>query len=500
MSTTTRDDASLHAWDEAGALSIVVQGALFQGNLVETAIHCRHWRELFPHAEIILSVSITDVVTGEMQDGVFTDLRLVPRHQFDGYLATALAVIRESCDKVGLAHGALPLPPIKSDTPKANNMNLQIAAAQHGLALATGRHVLRIRSDMLFMDRSFLQQYQDGCRLPRGPAASLQGRVMISWLFTLNPFTVERMPLHFSDWFHFGLTSDVRRIWQVPPMTLRDAVHYRTRHHRDGSNNHERLFNVRIAVEQHLMYHCFKQDFPRLTLDYHNDHTSIEQSIDILIDNFVVCDLQRAHCVFEKYANEFLDESKRTHCITADAWAMLAKSRDRNFRAILMPHGADAAASGALVPGASRFFNVSSLKTRGAALVNGELVGEGVDGLLFYGPYARLPSGSYTATVNTSAVEGSGNLTLRVTVNGGKTVLARRKFAVTPDAAPSFRIPFHVAAPDVSDLEVVCNVRGLKRIVVSGLTISRQDGAVSPRTRVFRLGFRLRRMKPVPLP
>ena len=216
-------------FDRPGALSIVVQGPLFQGNMVETANHVHHWRETFPHAEIILSLSVTDVVAGDVQGGVLVAPHLVRGHEHDGHLQVALRTITECCDVVALSAGALPLPPIKSDSPKLNNANLQIAAAQHGLALARGEFVLRIRSDLLFLDRGFLAQYERNQALPRGKAAVFGQRVLMSWLYTLNPFTIERMPLHFSDWFHFGRTEDVRQIWDVPPITLRDSMHYRVR-------------------------------------------------------------------------------------------------------------------------------------------------------------------------------------------------------------------------------------------------------------------------------
>ena len=73
MDGQSRDPSPLIDPDRPGALSVVIQGPLFQGNMVETANNCRHWREVFPAAQIILSVSVTDVVAGELQGGVLTN-------------------------------------------------------------------------------------------------------------------------------------------------------------------------------------------------------------------------------------------------------------------------------------------------------------------------------------------------------------------------------------------------------------------------------------------
>jgi len=451
-------------FDRPGALSIVVQGPLFQGNLVETANHCRHWRELFPGAQIILSVSVTDIVVGAVEGEVFAGMHLVPRHHHDGHLHAAVQGITASCDLVVLARCALPLPPIKSDSPKLNNTNMLIAAAQGGLALANGTYVLRIRSDMVFLDRGFLDQWAAGQAMPRQDAAVFGQRVLISWLYTLNPFTVERMALHFSDWFHFGRTEDVRQVWDVPEITLQDAMHYRAHPHAPGSNAAERLFNIRRAVEQHILYHCFKRHLPGLVLDHHTDRTSEQLALDILVDNFVLCDLVAARCVFEKYAGEFLNPDKRTHCLTPEDWYSLARHRGASYAALLS-HGTD---SGWDQP---RTIPAAALRPKESRLLNGEIVGTGQDGVLFFGPYVTVPPGQYVAMLDITTLDGEGTLTLSVTAEAGKRFIGNARVKVGSGAPPHAEVAFDVVGVPASGLEVVCDAVGLREIAVSGLTV-----------------------------
>ncbi len=179
---------------------------------------------------------------------------------------------------------------------------------------------------MVFVDRSFLHVYDANQGLPRGATTCLQQRVMISDLFTLNPFTLERMPLHFSDWFHFGLLADIRTLWDVPPISYRDSIHYRVNPHDPNSNDLERLFYTRLAVEQHLAYAAFKPRLPALTVDYHNDPTSAELACRILVDNFVVCDVAATKLFFEKYDHAKQDLEMPVKCITFADWAALARA------------------------------------------------------------------------------------------------------------------------------------------------------------------------------
>lgn len=463
-------------WNQSGVLSIVVQGALFQTNLVETANHCRHWREMFPVAELILVVSVTDVVSlpesGSPTVGV---LSLIAKHRHDGQLKFALDTILASCNKVAFAPPALPLPPIKSDSPKLNNINFQIEAARHGLTLVTGCYVLRIRADMVFMSRGFLDQYAAGEAVFKGTAVVFRQRVMISWLFTLNPYTNERMPLHFSDWFHFGLTTDVCRLWQAPPVTLQDSVYYRTHRHAAGSNAAERLFNTRLAVEQHIIYACFKPHFPELQLDYHNDQSCTELALNILIDNFTVCDIEHAGCIMDKYASEFTDTAKLTHCITRDDWFAMAAARDVDHRITLMPkimafHDLGLAQSQQSLP---RTYGVHHLRTTDARVLNQEIVAVSREGKLFWGPYTGLPQGAYRATVHVTSLEGSGGIILRVSMAFGQVRLAEKCIDAQGNET-ELTVDFDAPNHGARDVEIVCEFDQLRQFAVSGVTFAKR--------------------------
>ena len=324
--------AWLARFDEARHLSIVVQGSLYDWNFAESATHCAHWRSLFPQAEIILAIANTDMLegsTGERKD--LTEPKLVSVHVNNGLFQTALARLRRSCDKIVLSEGALPLPPIKFDA-KTNNVNLQIVAAQAGTERASGEYILRVRSDLVFLTRDFLSSYVENYDLPRRSRCAFRQRVMISPYFTLNPFTMERLPFHYSDWFHFGLSVDVRAIWDVPEMSFADSAHYSVYDHDKSSNHLERRFRVRIAVEQFINFHSLSRKLPGLTLGHHNDDSSSEESMHILLNDFIVGDLSTMKVYFEKYGRRFKEPNLETLCVTYQQWKELNQTRPSEFR------------------------------------------------------------------------------------------------------------------------------------------------------------------------
>lgn len=309
--------------DVPGDLSIVVQGSLYDWNLVQTAAHCEHWRRLFPAAEIVLAVATTDILLGSTgKRHVVDDPQLVPDLRHNGLFQAALRRLTNACDRLVLSEGAMPLPPIKFDT-KVNNVNLMIVAAKAGLANVGGRYTLRVRSDMIFLDRSVIGFYLAHRDLPRRMPRAFRQRVMISPYFTLNPYAMERLPFHFSDWFNLGLTEDVRALWSIEEMPLADGSYHAARPHSAAANRLERKFRVRVAVEQHIAFGFLRAHYPECHLEVLTDRRSAQRSVEILLDEFLICDHGAVPTILDKYARTFSDPNMQLLCITYPLWRRL---------------------------------------------------------------------------------------------------------------------------------------------------------------------------------
>ncbi|WP_438381070.1 WavE lipopolysaccharide synthesis family protein [Asaia sp. BMEF1] len=472
---------------------------------------------MFPNSEIILAISVTDIIAGSLVDGILQDISLVPKHRHDGYLWNAFSILEKVCDAITLGEPALPLPPIKRDSPASNNINFQIAAAKAGLALVKSEYVLRIRSDLIFLEPIFLYEYAAGCTLPRGKASVFEERVMISWLYTLNPYSLERLPLHFSDWFHLGLTRDVIKIWNVMPITLSDAMYYNNHTYLAGTNGPERQFLTKRAVEQYLMYNMFKPHFPQLKLERHNDLRSRELSLDILIDNFIPSDIFRSKAAFNKYNHEFFDKNKRIQCITHETWRELCLSRDETHLSVIqriaeiegqadlslltsmdmnVPLSPEQSLTSDIsqesVPAIAASsdgsfplrYGAAQLHMREGVRENGEIIARDEDGLVFFGPYISLPNGHYVARIQFSRLVGKGRLLCRVTANNGELLLAEKEQHIARKMAAGFlQVDFSIKTETADNVEVTLSKEGISFISIPVMEIGLRSNEKSSKDR-----------------
>lgn len=318
-------------------LSIIMQGPLHVGNIVQIANHSQHWRDLFPAAEIILSISTNEVMeripqherTGEER------YKISHWHEPNVIASNAVNVIDYNCDNVVLAEPTIPLPPIKP-TDGPNNSSFMINAAKAGLNAASRKYVLRIRSDVIFLNKNFLSLYLENVDRPRRFRSILKQRVMICNLFTVNPFCIERLPYHYSDWFNFGLLSDVRNIWDVPLMSYSDTLYYKVNPHKRGSNFREVNFNTRIGVEQHIYTSFLKNNNHNYTLDFHNDTRGTIDSLKVLENEFIIADASYIKVLTQDRSDYLTFDWVDYICIHYNQWKKLHTTSPADYRNIFL--------------------------------------------------------------------------------------------------------------------------------------------------------------------
>ncbi len=114
-----------------------------------------------------------------------------------------------------------------------NNVNRQIVSTLNGIKQATRKYCLKIRSNAVLKDNSFLNllnqctKYEEGYHL-------LQHRLLIPSYFTRDPNVYKKgiyankymkinYPFHPSDMVLFGLTSDMMDYWDIPLLKEQDV-------------------------------------------------------------------------------------------------------------------------------------------------------------------------------------------------------------------------------------------------------------------------------------
>lgn len=181
---------------DSSEISVVIQGPIY-GNKHDTEenkftkICCARVRELLPSAEIIIS-------TWENSD--------VEELEFDQLLLNK--------DPGGILmrlHGV----------ERMNNTNRMILSTYNGVKVATRKYTIKLRSDMYLENLNFLEKFME---YPITEEKSLVKERIIS-LSSNCPYRGEKLLFGISDWFEFGYTEDVLRLWDVPLQETSDLIY-----------------------------------------------------------------------------------------------------------------------------------------------------------------------------------------------------------------------------------------------------------------------------------
>ncbi len=98
---------------------------------------------------------------------------------------------------------------------KLDNTNRQIVSTKNGLKEASRKYAAKVRSDMVFQGREWMQHYD------LYPARGTEWNVFRERVITCSmwardprsPYTDQ--PLHPPDWIHIGLKEDIQLLWDI---------------------------------------------------------------------------------------------------------------------------------------------------------------------------------------------------------------------------------------------------------------------------------------------
>lgn len=458
-------------------ISIVLQGGIFEKNSTDVTNITTEYRKLFPDSEILLSISSSDFLDFPNS----TENKLVPYKQNlkNQKFINVCNILNSLVDRFVYCDNALPLPPININHPDCN-ANYQIEAAKRGLKEATREFVLRVRNDFLFKDDSFIDQYLEMNGNARGRFSAFQERIMICSLFTINPYAVERLSFHYSDWFHFGKLADVRLLWDIPQLSLNYMTYYLNNPYLPGSTEIERHFLAKTGVEQYIAFGFFSKKFPDIQLSCHNDITSRRESIEILVDNFCILDHRKSPVYFAKYMKDFLYRPNEKICISHKNWEILAKNRNIDPEQVLSyPKEAIYKHDISSFP---FVLNASDMKTKIGKSLGRDIVVPKTDtgGVVVFGPHFNLKRGTYRAFIYISSlVCKDTEMKIRATLNHGGEVLGERDLVfkdyhndfLTKEGFLKIELHFSCLHDVGQDFEIVVEVNRVEDMSVSRIEI-----------------------------
>ena len=161
---------------------------------------------------------------------------------------------------------------------RANNINRQIVSTSAGLTAVETPYVMKLRSDFLLTGSSFLR-YFDTQPCFDEKYRIFEHKVLACCYCTRNPsVSLYPFPFHPADIALFGLTDDVRKLFDIPLMTEDDAYW-------DADHDY---FN-RYVPEQHIFINCLKKQNKVVECSCYKDNspTNIRETENYFVSNFI---------------------------------------------------------------------------------------------------------------------------------------------------------------------------------------------------------------------
>lgn len=175
-----------------------------------------------------------------------------------------------------------------------NNTNRQLVSTVAGLRRANRPYTLKLRTDFEIHHPGFIQGFTT-TDLRDTKYTLFKHKLVIPNYATRYPTpNTASYPFHPSDLSVFGLTEDVTRYFDAPPLGEADwnwALQYESEITR-GQN--VPLFLPRLAPEQHFFINSLRANGHPIELRHYHDTSGniAEQSRRYLVNNFVVLDMQ----------------------------------------------------------------------------------------------------------------------------------------------------------------------------------------------------------------
>lgn len=191
-----------------------------------------------------------------------------------------------------------------------NNVNRQIVSTREGIKQVKTLYTLKLRSDLLLLDNSFIK-YFDLISDREDKYCIFDKKIVVSELYSTKYFEYQidgkkySMPLlfHPSDWFLFGLTNDIKTIYDNAVLMNKNEFRYSNFRNSELSKKNNYQWVSRYACEQQIFIGVVKAKFPELRFDDLTDISDENEKMsgNIMKNNFTYLDMSRSGILNQKY-------------------------------------------------------------------------------------------------------------------------------------------------------------------------------------------------------
>lgn len=104
----------------------------------------------------------------------------------------------------------------RKDDAVYENMNRQIVSTSNGLKKVQTKYAVKFRSDNLISSNTFIGTYKSYQKFGESRHRIFKQRILTSDMWALDFIQGWPVPFFLSDFFHFGLTEDLLKLWDLP--------------------------------------------------------------------------------------------------------------------------------------------------------------------------------------------------------------------------------------------------------------------------------------------
>lgn len=164
-----------------------------------------------------------------------------------------------------------------------DNTNRQITSTINGLKQATRKYAVKLRTDFEVTGTGFLKFFD--CKYKRRFLSRrfrlFEHRVLILYNFFDYPFSV-------ADFFMFGLTKDLIKMWDIPLVSPEESMWMLNHTPTNPGIYPTRIqSSLRYFPEMHIGINCMKKCQPNI-MDLLPDYTASCKKADILNEKFIM--------------------------------------------------------------------------------------------------------------------------------------------------------------------------------------------------------------------
>jgi len=242
---------------DSSDVSVVVQGSIS-----DYTRHCLNSiRKFLPRSEIILSTWTNSNVSGLSYD-----------------------VLVQNID---------PKATIFSAYNKYNNLNRILVSSRAGVNAATRKYTLLLRNDLVLKNDNILK-IKDVFTKRDKTCSLFHNRIFAYEIFSIKSEIangyLQKSIFHISDWCRFGLTEDLRELFNIPNVKEPEFSQYMKCHKVDRSTDIFTSRTWKMSPEQYIISENAKKVFHKLKVHSYLDTRPevLEASEKFIINNFIV--------------------------------------------------------------------------------------------------------------------------------------------------------------------------------------------------------------------